>query len=57
MSVKADTDWHESTRHELKIFYGKVVVDGIRILNGYGIWSGSRTVGMNLSQKEGLNLF
>lgn len=37
-----DTDWYESTLHELRHLYPKVVKGGIVILDDYGHWQGCR---------------
>ena len=40
--LRLDTDWYESTRHELETLYDKLVIGGILIIDDYGHWSGSR---------------
>ena len=40
--LRLDTDWYESTRHELECLYGKVSTNGIIILDDYGHWQGAR---------------
>lgn len=40
--LRLDTDWYESTRHELVHLYDRLVPDGILIIDDYGSWQGSR---------------
>jgi len=40
--LRLDTDWYESTYHELVHLYPKLVVGGVLIIDDYGYWKGSR---------------
>ncbi len=40
--LRLDTDWYESTKHELEILYPKLVSGGICIIDDYGHWAGSK---------------
>jgi len=40
--LRLDTDWYESTRHELIHLYPRLSKGGILIVDDYGHWSGSR---------------
>jgi O-methyltransferase len=40
--LRLDTDWYESTKHELATFYESVVPGGIVIIDDYGHWEGCR---------------
>lgn len=40
--LRLDTDWYESTRHELESLYERVVVGGVVIIDDYGRWRGCR---------------
>lgn len=40
--LRLDTDWYESTRHELECLYDRVVVGGVLIVDDYGRWRGCR---------------
>lgn len=40
--LRLDTDWYESTRHELEHLYPRLVSGGILIIDDYGQWEGSR---------------
>ncbi len=55
--LRLDTDWYESTRHELETLYDRLVVGGILIVDDYGHWQGSRKAVDEFVAKRGLNLF
>lgn len=40
--LRLDTDWYESTRHELVHMYDRLVPGGVLIIDDYGYWKGSR---------------
>ena len=40
--LRLDTDWYESTRHELKHLYPRLVSGGVLIIDDYGHWQGAR---------------
>jgi hypothetical protein len=40
--LRLDTDWYESTAHELKHLYPKLAVGGVLIIDDYGHWQGAR---------------
>jgi O-methyltransferase len=40
--LRLDTDWYESTKHELEHLYERLSPGGVLILDDYGDWSGSR---------------
>jgi O-methyltransferase len=40
--LRLDTDWYESTRHELRHLYPRLVSGGVLILDDYGEWEGAR---------------
>jgi O-methyltransferase len=40
--LRLDTDWYESTKHELETFYKYVVKGGIIIIDDYGHWKGCK---------------
>jgi hypothetical protein len=40
--LRLDTDWYESTRHELAHLFPRLVPGGVLILDDYGHWQGSR---------------
>jgi hypothetical protein len=40
--LRLDTDWYESTRHELECLYDRVPSGGVVIIDDYGTYRGSR---------------
>ena len=40
--LRLDTDWYESTRHELLHLFPRVVSGGVLIVDDYGHWKGAR---------------
>jgi hypothetical protein len=40
--LRLDTDWYESTRHELEHLYPRLAVGGVLIIDDYGHWDGCR---------------
>ncbi len=40
--LRLDTDWYESTRHELVHLYPRLVRAGVLIIDDYGHWQGAR---------------
>jgi hypothetical protein len=40
--LRLDTDWYESTRHELEHLYPRLAPGGVLILDDYGYWEGAR---------------
>mgnify|MGYP001547072112 FL=1 len=40
--LRLDTDWYESTRHEMQHLYPALVKGGVLILDDYGYWQGAR---------------
>lgn len=40
--LRLDTDWYESTRHELEHLFPRLVEGGVLILDDYGHWQGAR---------------
>src|SRR3984893_1033013 len=40
--LRLDTDWYESTQHELTQLYPRVVTYGVLIIVDYGHWQGAR---------------
>ena len=41
--LRLDTDWYESTKHELEHLYPRIVDGGILIIDDYGQFTGART--------------
>lgn len=40
--LRLDTDWYESTRHELRQLYRRLSPGGVLIIDDYGTWQGSK---------------
>lgn len=40
--LRLDTDWYESTKHELECLWPRVVPGGVLIIDDYGHWAGAR---------------
>jgi hypothetical protein len=40
--LRLDTDWYDSTKHELSLFYERVSSGGVVIIDDYGHWMGCR---------------
>ena len=40
--LRLDTDWYESTRHELVHLYPRLEKGGVLIIDDYGHWEGAR---------------
>ena len=40
--LRLDTDWYESTRHELEHLYPRLVRGGLLMIDDYGHWQGAR---------------
>jgi O-methyltransferase len=40
--LRLDTDWYESTRHELEHLYPRLADGGVLIIDDYGHWEGAR---------------
>jgi O-methyltransferase len=40
--LRLDTDWYESTRHELEHLYPRLATGGVLIIDDYGHWEGAK---------------
>jgi O-methyltransferase len=40
--LRLDTDWYESTKHELEHLFPRLSKNGVLIIDDYGFWKGSR---------------
>jgi hypothetical protein len=40
--LRLDTDWYESTRHELEHLWELLLPGGVLIVDDYGHWAGAR---------------
>jgi O-methyltransferase len=55
--LRLDTDWYESTRHELEHLYPRLSPGGILIIDDYGHWSGARKATDEYIEKYAPSLF
>jgi O-methyltransferase len=55
--LRLDTDWYESTRHELETLYPRLARGGVLILDDYGHWQGARKAVDEYIEKHMLKLF
>jgi O-methyltransferase len=55
--LRLDTDWYESTRHELEHLYPRLVTGGVLIIDDYGYWAGARKAVDDYIAAHGLRLF
>jgi len=54
--LRLDTDWYESTVHELEHLYPRLVSGGVLILDDYGHWQGSRQAADEFLDRTGERL-
>jgi O-methyltransferase len=54
--LRLDTDWYESTRHELETLYDKLVFGGVLIIDDYGHWEGCRKAVDEFITKRNLSI-
>jgi O-methyltransferase len=40
--LRLDTDWYESTKHELEQLYPRLVPGGLLVIDDYGFWKGAK---------------
>ena len=40
--LRLDTDWYESTKHEMRILFPRLQKNGILLIDDYGHWQGTR---------------
>lgn len=54
--LRLDTDWYESTRHELRTLFPRIVPGGVLIIDDYGHWRGARRAVDEYLAEQGLPL-
>lgn len=54
--LRLDTDWYESTRHELVHLFPLLQKDGVLIIDDYGHWQGARAAVDEYIEQRGLRL-
>ena len=55
--LRLDTDWYESTLHELEHLFPRLVSGGIIIIDDYGHWKGCKEAVDEYMSKHNINLF
>lgn len=40
--LRLDTDWYQSTKIELEVFFPRLVPGGVLLIDDYGTWTGAR---------------
>lgn len=55
--LRLDTDFYESTRHELETLYDLVVPAGVLIIDDYGHWTGSKKAVDEFIEERKLKIF
>jgi O-methyltransferase len=55
--LRLDTDWYESTKHELHTLYPRVSAGGIVIIDDYGHWSGAKKAVDDYFATRGISIF
>ncbi|MCC6138367.1 MAG: class I SAM-dependent methyltransferase [Bdellovibrionaceae bacterium] len=55
--LRLDTDWYESTKHELEHLYPRLVQGGILIIDDYGHFKGSRQATDEYFARHGIKTF
>jgi O-methyltransferase len=55
--LRLDTDWYESTAHELAHLYDRLVPGGVLLLDDYGWWQGSREAVDEFIARTGARLY
>lgn len=55
--LRLDTDWHDSTEHELLHLYDRLVPGGVLLLDDYGWWQGSREAVDEFIDRSGVRLY
>ena len=51
--LRLDTDWYESTRHELTHLYSRLAPGGVLIIDDYGTWHGAKEATDEFLEKTG----
>lgn len=55
--LRLDTDWYESTRHELVHLFPRLARGGVLIIDDYGHWKGAREATDEYFAEQGMNIF
>lgn len=55
--LRLDTDWYESTRHEMEHLYPRLAKGGILLIDDYGHWEGCRRAVDEYFNQNEINIF
>ena len=55
--LRLDTDWYESTKHELINLFPRLQTGGILIIDDYGYWKGARKAVDEYFEEKGIRIF
>lgn len=55
--LRLDTDWYESTKHELEHLYPRLSKRGVLIMDDYGCWQGAQKATDEYVEENGLCMF
>lgn len=55
--LRLDTDWYESTKHELELLFPRLVSGGILIIDDYGHWEGCKKAVDEYFSKNNIDIF
>jgi len=55
--LRLDTDWYESTKHELEHLFPRLSKGGILILDDYGHWQGAKKAADEYFSNNNINIF
>lgn len=55
--LRLDTDWYESTKHELETLFDKLERGGVLIIDDYGHWSGAQKAVDEFLEKNNIKMF
>lgn len=54
--LRLDTDWYESTKHEMEHLFPRLVDGGVLIIDDYGHWEGARRAVDEYFQEHGIGM-
>lgn len=54
--LRLDTDWYESTRHEMSHLYPLVGEGGVLLVDDYGVWAGARKAVDEYFGQQGISM-
>ena len=54
--LRLDTDWYESTKHELTFLFPKLVQNGVLIIDDFGFWKGCRKAVQEYFKEQNISI-